>query len=335
MASRTKIRTYDYKHIINVFIHHFIRFIPFMISFIGLAMILTINLEWISFEDTRWNNLISNLGTGLLTGGIFSVVFKIFRFFKFFSDELTSIIYEYSSLEKHKDLSSLWRETSAIMCGRKFPELKDELYKTIEDAYLPKDHDFYRKHYNLWGYIEFDSQNPNFIIYKEHIRYIIKINDSKKNANIRFSGYIHLDPNETENCKFSYNKIESIYIDKKALTDEYIQEKYNQEYDFDKRKLKYEFQHNDLMGKEKYIVEIKTEKKYSIQYNPEKNIQFNRICKNLRINIQHPQNLTLKLVPAGTLYEFEDDGRVLPNILSKRFFRIILPYQGCTIIMTK
>ncbi|PLX00713.1 MAG: hypothetical protein C0594_15400, partial [Marinilabiliales bacterium] len=99
MASRTKIRTYDYKHIINVFIHHFIRFIPFMISFIGLAMILTINLEWISFEDTRWNNLISNLGTGLLTGGIFSVVFKIFRFFKFFSDELTSIIYEYSSLE--------------------------------------------------------------------------------------------------------------------------------------------------------------------------------------------------------------------------------------------
>ncbi|MFC0340047.1 hypothetical protein ACFFII_04630 [Paracoccus niistensis] len=91
------------------------------------------------------NQSMKTVGTAIITGGVVSAVTTA-RFFKsLYADALIDVITGEEHLSNRSDIEEIWKRATNCLCRRRFPELKDAIYESIMNSYLPRTKDYYFK----------------------------------------------------------------------------------------------------------------------------------------------------------------------------------------------
>lgn len=112
----------------------------------GLLFFLGLFLIWLgytNFGNTFHNDAICHLtsksGEIISISGILSFLLKINQYKKIYTKALEEVIYSKVFLSKRKDLYEIWKNVTTSLFESKYPEIHDELTKTVFEDYLPTD----------------------------------------------------------------------------------------------------------------------------------------------------------------------------------------------------
>ncbi|PSG90886.1 hypothetical protein [Aurantibacter aestuarii] len=237
-----------------------------------------------------------SIGTTIVTATVFVTIVKSKQFSDIFNEQLRSIIYCTEYMKNRKDIKNLWITTSKSMYKENFPDLCDKIEENLE-KYIPMDSNKYYEDYTYKVDIEFDKNNPDFIILNERETFILHAHTIEKTDYISSCIFNKSDYNEDVS---DYSMV-SFRVNGKDLqiTNKYLQ------IDKNYKGNKILVQHKrTLSGDKKYKIEKIERKKYSLNVENTKAHSCMHIFKNYNLEVSHPADLEVKFYENGTLNNF-------------------------------
>lgn len=269
-----------------------------------------------TFENAKMSDFNKQLGSVLLTSGVFSVMVKSMQFVGIFKDEIIKVIYDPKNLSNRLDLPEIWQKVSTVLFKNKFPKISNKLLKDVKEIYLPTQEVSYYD--NAEHIIVFDIVDKESEKIKITDTIILDVVCENKNTKTFY------EFGTSKNKVYNYNLLNfSIDGDKNPKT-EIIEKTINN--------IDYEIIKSKLTGKEKYTIEKKSERVICLK---EENIfVFNakKIFNKLKIQIHHDEDIELTLRKSGTLSEF-DLKKSLRRFKEYYIGGLIYPEQGYYVVL--
>ncbi|MDO6803946.1 hypothetical protein Q4595_15960 [Wenyingzhuangia sp. 1_MG-2023] len=270
----------------------------------------------------------NTVGVTVITSNVFMAILKSKQFTKIFIDHLKGIIFCTDYLKNRKDLNELWQKTTKSLYEEKFPELANNIEKSLE-KYIPINSDRYYKDYTLKTEISFDPENKDYIIVKDEESFILMAQSKKEITYNYLSGF----SKEYNNDKHSYYQFQEIRVNGRIRK---LKENELTIINTNKNRLIRARLSIKLKGLKEYKIEKTEYKRYSLNVENTKSHSCGWIFSNYRNEIIHPKELEVKFYPTGSLEDFKrkkreiNHGKVIEQTYTNE--GILFPNQGTRII---
>ena len=294
---------------------------PWILSIAGLGMLLSgYLLQSIGYKIP--SEILIQVGSTVLAGGIFAAVMKWMQFIGLIKDDLTEIIYGRDHLEKRQDIYQIWQRVSSVLFQDKFPGISAEIMTDVNKLYFPKDHIAYYQDYRQSLVIELADEQKEIILVKQTLEY-------------------KCFPRDTE-APFTHKATHTSKVPKKSEIVYSI--------------VKYEINTTnysppiDIKEDNNHVyhsIEIKLPPSDCFEFNTETHSQFCLrhenvvgtvkpfIIKNLDLIVHLGKNLDVELYSCGTIKQFKPEGVQRENFRHYRYDGLIYPNQGFLLCVKK
>lgn len=256
-----------------------------------------------------------------LTSGIFAGVLKSIQFTGLFKEELGKIVSGTEFLKNRKDLPDLWKRISKLIYEEKFPEISRQLEETILENYFPTK----ARHYNenvVVSVVIHELTDDLVIHYTQTVEYNAVLDSRQTESSFEVVSILTDSENVDEK-----NKLVSLMVDDDELSSKMQVDV--SDISLGGVKAKKHSLSCPLVGKKKFKIRHKTERKYSLRGENYKLIRFNKITKNVDIMISYPEYVEVSFFSIGIIKEFEPAHTDVRNSICKRHRDgLILPKQG-------
>jgi len=270
-----------------------------------------------------------NIGSLTMSSAVFMGLVKSYQFLKIFKEELSKIIYGKEFFGEREHLEEAWVNISKQLCKQKFSKISTDLFKTIENYYLPINHDFYYTENSLEAHIEYDEDNPGYIVITEEYCYTINTDDADC-FNIEFTSKT---PFSNEDNKITSYKLLEFKINDKPLEFEDTELKIHETTSkINNKNLNVSFKHKHHCEKNltKYKIYRKQQKIYSIKENPYKMFTAFWIYKNFKFTLTYPTNMVFEWEGVGVQnkWKLTRDKKKNFKILKAEYNGLLFKKQG-------
>jgi len=314
---------------------------------IGFLLIIATGKGWIFPCDRAWNKVFETVGVVFVTGGLLSLAFSVLKYFKYFQNILSDILYGHEFLERRTDLPSLWSNISSILYHRKYPKIAKKIQTLLKDNYFDTKNPYYSSYAELKTTYLQDKDNwfkvtdviKQKIIATSESEFKIPMATDVEFEEGKPDGYYcklltlivndseiynYLDGNEKKEMKDENEKKDekgNLIINKAGVS--LVIETQNSK---NIMALKYDL---TLSGKTEYSIVRVTEKRYDITFNPLKRWIASHIYRRLVVYVSYPENV-LYLCPkgSGTINDFKPVITGHLCNLQLEYNDILLPQQG-------
>ncbi|MFD2968852.1 hypothetical protein [Sphingobacterium bambusae] len=290
--------------------------LPTAYLFIAIILILLPSTPYSPFNE-KINQLLEKIGFVAMTSGVFASVLKSIQFTGVFREELNKVISGSALLKNRKDLPDLWKKISKIIYSEKFPEINETLEDRILDTYFPTT----KNHYNedVVASIIIHELTDDFVIhYTQTIQYVSVLSSNGEASEFNFTSTLTDDENVEEMTRLISLKIDEEELQNKIVPIENTGEGL----------ITYSIT-VPLIGKDRFSILHKMERRYSLKAENYKLLRFNTLTKNVDVTISFPPEIEVSFFGVGIITEFETVHEGIPNCISKRHRNdLILPKQG-------
>lgn len=314
----------------RVFRHLFVYLPPF----VGLTLIVLCGYNIIFPNSDSFREIVNTIGIALLTGGLLSLSFSVLKYFRYFQNILSDLLYGREFLEKRTDLNILWSNITSILYHRRFPKIATKIHSLLKENYFDSENPFYSSYAELK--ITYKKVSDNRYVVTDVIKQKY-IASSEMEFKIRMSSDIDFSVDDKDDIhnrllKFIVND-EVLYTFKDQDEGTNRQERiegasieiipYNKDnrmvLDFDLT----------LSGKTEYNTIRVIEKKYDLINNPMKRWIASHIYRRLSVFVSYPEDLiNLTYSGAGTVDEIKSIPTGNLCNLELEYNNILLPRQG-------
>jgi hypothetical protein len=297
--------------------HVLMAFIPVFALLIGLSLFIYGTFG--SFESLQWKEFWAGLGKTLFASGIFALLLKTFQFMGVFKDELSKVVYDPKFLAKRRDLPEIWEGVSKELFKNKFTGISKRLLKDVTEVYFPTDHSTYYDDLEQFISIRYIDEG------KVEVSYIVNLNiicATNEKCTYEYSSTLTFKNDQSE-VEMIIKKVE---VDNEAKTPIHsVLTNGNQVIDSFKL---------HLSGKEKYKIKRDEIKKYFLDNDNIMYFRAAKITNNVKIDIQHPEDLVIDFKKCGTISDFELR-KDTTTFKQYRYNGILYPQQGYIITLNK
>lgn len=239
------------------------------------------------------NKLLYTVGTTLIAGGVFASIAKSSQFTDIFSKILRDIIYANEHLEVRKDLENIWENVTLTLTNRKFLKISDKMKDNIKKYYLPLNHDYYYDNFNIETVIEIDTNNPDYLVFKETCTFDIICEDDNLE--------IKLCPSRGMKFDYSNKKLTNYKLEEYYINDNLHKPQVHENVEKNRMWFNYEVK---LKGAKKYSIRRKEVIRYNIKYDQIKKHVAMWVYNGIKIDILYPNDLYIDFHSVGTLDNF-------------------------------
>ena len=263
----------------------------------------------------------ASLGCVAITGVLLGIIMSHRQLKSFYQNELGELIFGHKFLRARTDIADVWRRVSNTLFCSKFPAINDKLLDIVSKTYLSSEMVTYYDDYENIIKIEWDSQNPDFIIVTDEASFRL-IADSEKEFPFSQDHWAGVGDNADANEYYStmyasvdYKPHEEI---KGAIVDGKLHTKWE----------------TKLSGSKEYHITKKATKRYNFAKDYYLGFRAKYITNNLKTTIIHPDDMDVICIERGTQYDFKCD-YFTPTCCEFQYKGLILPRQGYVIILNK
>lgn len=261
--------------------------LPWIMLIVGL-----ISLLYGIFNKTADENFLAfarDSGKAILTGGVFAVLLKSMQFMGVFKEAILSIIYEPQYLENRKDLPSMWEKLSMVLFKNKFPKISDKLLHDVKEMYFPTKEVIYYE--NAEHELKFKIlDKDNSLISVTATTNLDVICESKTTKTF----YEHGFSTDCTDYKMTKFKVDGNDTTKSETSTKNIDG------------VEYHVMKTKLAGKEKYRINLVTERTIDIAKDDLFQFGATKIFNKLKIQIHFDKGLSFDFHSLGTLKNFSN-----------------------------
>lgn len=261
-------------------------------------------------------------GNVLLSGGVLGLLVTVAQNMGVFRKDLEKVLYGDEFLATGMDLEKIWMSVSKKLCKRKYPGLKENLFKTIRE-YFPNDRCYYEK-YERNTIVVWENGVVNGRVNVIHnVEFVLKPDDGE-----RLTHKIKVWTPVNDNLRYQ-STMEEIKVGDDIVQ---VEEKTNNQLgDRGGVERTYEL---SLEGKERYKVSYRLSASYYLEDDNCVGLDAEYMIKDLRVSLTLPTELETNFINRGTLKGFENV-RAGNNITTKKSKGVILPHQGYVFVITR
>ncbi|WP_242920791.1 hypothetical protein [Pontibacter liquoris] len=282
--------------------------------FLGLGVFFIYLSEAFCFTPVYWNNIFDKVGVAIFSSGVFAAVLKSIQFTGIFREELEKIILGTDFIKKRNDLPDLWKKVSNAVYRSKFPEISSELDDIVLKTYLPTEKQYYYKDFVVTLHIE-ELTKTHIIKFTQTTKFCVIPATGEKTVKI-VNGVGMDKVDNSQKIEVEYFKVDGVPVEPIVKTDDTGSE------------VEYRFT-VELTGKEKYFVEKKERREYSIKEDNYKLFRVNTFTKGMEVSIKHPDNLRVSFFNIGLVNHFSQNHVEFKNCVNRNHKEgVILPHQG-------
>lgn len=272
-------------------------------------------------ENSVYKQLFSKTGEILLVGVLIGFLSSHKQIINSYRSELHGIIYDDKFLKNRKDIEDVWIRTSKVLFKSKFPKISIDLLQTIKKSYLPVNEVSYYNDYSATITIEWVGDDHKFIKVMEDVSFEL-LAESTAKFTLPSRNWIKIEGL----LEKQYGMIVEQYLvnDEKAkiIKNQSCIENNILVSDVDV----------ELKGSEKYKINRRYVKTYSIDKDYHIGFKPKYIVNNLVVRCFHPNDMSVCFIQRGTAQDFEEKF-IKPNACEYQYKGLILPRQGYVLLL--
>jgi hypothetical protein len=268
-----------------------------------------------NIEGIDWGAVLINIGSVLLSGGVFAVIVKSAQFSEIFENTLRNIIYQKEHLAVRDDLENIWGEVTIALSKQRFSAISEQMHLNIKKYFLPLDHDYYYNDTKITLDLDIDPDYPDYLVVTEKQTTNLIAEDECLMIRYKYINGIPFDSLSPEltNYKLVSFKVNGKEVDTTAKLKRTTV----------KNDLLISFEH-ELTGFTKYSIVREEKKRYSIKLNSNKRQLASWVYNNCFINLTYSKALEIEFYDFGVLNQW----RVDYNTSNKQYNKLEAEYKG-------
>lgn len=272
-------------------------------------------------DDGLTRTLIMRLGDLLIIGVLVGFITNAARFYSIFQNSQIKSLYSVEEIKNRKDLYKIWGDVSEAVFKSRFPKIKNQLLKIVNDYYFPNSEKGYYDNYVCEYHLKFIDAEKQYLQSDEHITYTY-MTDTKGKISMETCSWVNYNASHDGPC---CSDIVSFKVDgKQMLVGNNVTT--SREGNLQVTTIKV-----DLSGKKSYNIEI--EYKKIVKFDEDHDIGFSarRITNKLTTMLHYSDDITVYFRKSGTINEFLE--QKFDHALQVKYDGLILPRQGYVFVL--
>lgn len=303
----------------------------FGFAFLLIGSILPLHTGTVSIlfiPNAQFSGILRAAGLAILSSGVFAATLKAFQFSGVFREELISIIYNVDHLEQRKDIEDIWKAVSKIIYQKKFPDISDAIHRTILSTYFPTNINFYYDSIKQDVKYQLVPGKEGFLDQKDFLKINVKAVDKSK-FTINYAVEQFRSKTDTDDTSFA---LKDLTINRKNETTKYQKlATENTQSEIGLLSTKFEI---ELEGSETYSIIVRSAKRFSIDYDSNKEFVSSKFVAQFDLTVEHPESIEPMFFALGTAKAFSEEGSDEAT-LRRSYKHLIFPQQGYKLLLVR